>query len=273
MSLQTRFHSGEGQWAYRHFVIKPFQQPPIWRKKCCLAQVTDMYMTHSNTNMWVEAWTSVLPDALPPSVRREKVRGALSLVHGFSPTKDSPSPHTHHKEAFMSALTIEEEIQTERQLQKAGFDVFFTLTTGRERDDPLELRHLGFRFINKIETIQGSVPTYWFAVCRTATDRTAESLYHIHGFLGQLEGIDTLKGLRQCWRTTKRKRDPITGTQRKWTASLGRTDFQKLNGDPYVFEYVVKQSVLSPCTNIPQLKPRAITLQVELECGDIAYVG
>jgi len=173
----------------------------------------------------------------------------------------------------MRILSIEEEIQTERQLQKAGLDVFFTLTTGLDRDNPLELRHLGFRFINKIKTIQGGMPTYWFAVCQNDRDRTAEHLHHIHGFLGQLDGIEDLQELRRCWRTTVRKRDPLTGTRSKRTASLGHTDFQRLNGDPYVFEYVVKQSKLLACTNLPQLKPRAITLQVELECGDIAYVG
>jgi hypothetical protein len=173
----------------------------------------------------------------------------------------------------MSAQTPEEEIQTERQLQKAGFTVYFTLTTGKDRDYPYDLRHLGFRFINKIKTIQGGVPTYWFTVCHNDKKRTAEGLYHIHGFLGQLEGIENLQELRQCWRTTVRKRDPITGTRSKRKPSLGLTNFQRLNGDPFVFEYVVKQSVLSPCTNIPLLKPRAITLQVELECGDIAYVG
>jgi hypothetical protein len=174
----------------------------------------------------------------------------------------------------MSLFSIEEQIQTERQLGRTNFSVFFTLTTGTERDDPLNLRNLGYQFIQRIARKQGKYPKYWFAVCMNTDDSgRGQGLYHIHGFLGDVNGVGDIQKLRTCWRTSYRDRDKKTGIRKKLERSLGRSDFQRLAySEWYVFEYSMGQAVLEPCTNVALLKPSAIRRQVDIECGDLGYV-
>lgn len=174
----------------------------------------------------------------------------------------------------MPVMTIEEEIQTERQLERAGFEVYFTLTTGAEKDDPLELRNCAFAFIQRIAKEQGKAPRYWFAICRNERpELPGEALYHVHGFLGNVDGFPDIQKLRRCWRTSYRQRDPITGIRKARERSLGRSDFQFLTGDPFVFAYVVGQLAMQPCTNVELLKPASIRHQVDVECGEVEYAA
>lgn len=172
----------------------------------------------------------------------------------------------------MPVMTIEEEIQTERQLEQAGFAVYFTLTTGTDRDDPLDLRNRAFGFIQRVAKEQGKAPRYWFAVClNDEREGPNDPLYHVHGFLDGLGGFPDIQQLRKCWRESYRKRDKDTGIRKTRQRTLGRSDFQHLDGDPRVFNYVVGQMVTASCTNVPQLKPNAIRLQVAVECGEFEY--
>jgi hypothetical protein len=172
----------------------------------------------------------------------------------------------------MPIMTEEEEHQTWLQLQRARFSTYFTLTAGTDRDDPLDLRNRAFGFIQRIATEQGKAPRYWFAVClNDEREGPNDPLYHVHGFLGGLHGFPNIQQLRTCWRKSYRKRDRDTGIRKTRQATLGRSDFQHLTGDPGVYDYVISQAVLAPCTNVLQLKPTSIRLQVAIECGEFDY--
>jgi hypothetical protein len=174
----------------------------------------------------------------------------------------------------MPVYSIEEEIQTERQLEQARFAVYFTLTTGADKDDPMELRNRAFGFIQRIAKQQGKPPKYWFAVCRNERpEQPGEALYHVHGFLGDIDGFPDIQQLRKCWRKSIRQRDPKTGAYKTRQRKLGRSDFQRLTGDPFVFGYVVGQMAMEPCTNVALLKPASIRHQVDVECGEVEYAA
>jgi hypothetical protein len=168
----------------------------------------------------------------------------------------------------MSVYSIEEQIQAERQLERAGFSVFFTLTTGTNKDNPLELRNHAFGFVQRVATKQDKPLKYWFAICRNSQPcSVTDSLYHVHGFLGDLDGITDLQQLKRFWCKSWRERDQETHAYKTYYRSLGRTDFQHLYGDPYVFSYVAGQMAMEPCTNVALLKPDSIRHQVASECG------
>jgi hypothetical protein len=172
----------------------------------------------------------------------------------------------------MPIMTDEEEHQTWLQLQRTELSTYFTLTAEGDRDNPLDLRNLAFGFIRRIAQREGTQPRYWFAVCLNPDRQGPEDpRYHVHGFLDDLDAFTDIQKLRTCWRKSIRKRDRRTGERKNHEWSIGRSDFQRLTGDPYVFEYVISQAVLAPCTNVAHLKPDSIRVQVEAECWEVEY--
>jgi hypothetical protein len=175
----------------------------------------------------------------------------------------------------MTILSIEEQIVTTDRLQKEVLSVFFTLTVAEGFDNPLFLRNQGFAFVNRVLHYQGSKPSYWFGVCKPPNDFVTgkDGHYHIHGFLGGIAGIENDQTLQSFWTRSARTRTGRAGIRKSKRVSLGQADFRPLTGNPYVFKYAVGQLQMTPCTNIQNLKPYAVSEQVAEECGEVMYVG
>jgi hypothetical protein len=141
---------------------------------------------------------------------------------------------------------------TEERLRDWGFTYMGTLTFAgkhiRYEPSPEELGHCGYKFINILSEMQGSQVDYWNAICLNHPI-TLKSRYHIHCFLGGVDGLSQFD-IEAAWRKAQ-------GDRRYPGSGL----FKRLDGNPRAFNYPMGQALWTH-TNIPELKTANIRREI-----------